>query len=117
MDYGRSPKEADDELAGRYEPQTLSCELRRLSSFLCTEGLTHVDLLKIDVERAELDVVEGIDEPDWPKIRQVVMEVHDEEGRVGAMKSALTSRGFRVSLDQEEALRGTSTWMLYAVRD
>jgi FkbM family methyltransferase len=116
LKYGRSPQEADDELAGRYEQQTLGCELRRLSSFLRTEGLTHVDLLKIDVERAELDVVEGIDEPDWPKIRQVVMEVHDEHGRVNAMKSALSSRGFHVSLDQEEALRGTSTWMLYAVR-
>ena len=116
LNIGRSPQQADDELAGRYEPQTLSCELRRLSSFLRAERVDHVDLLKIDVERAELDVVEGIDESDWAKIRQVVIEVHDEHGRASSLARAMTSRGFRATLDQEEALRGTSTRMLYAVR-
>ena len=30
-----------------------------------------VDLLKVDVERAELDVLRGISSQDWPRIRQV----------------------------------------------
>jgi FkbM family methyltransferase len=116
LNLGRSPQQADQELEGRYEPQTLSCVLVRLSSFLRSYGIDQVDLLKIDVERAEVDVVDGIDESDWPKIRQVVIEVHDERGRAGLLQRMLTSKGFRVTLDQEEALRGTSIWMLYAVR-
>jgi FkbM family methyltransferase len=116
LNSGLSTQEADDRLAGMFEPQTLSCELRRLSSFLLEERIARVDLLKIDVERAELDVLGGIDEPDWPKIEQVVIEVHDDDGRAGTIQSTLTSLGFRVACDQEEAMRGTSIRMLYAVR-
>jgi hypothetical protein len=36
-----------------------------------------VDLLKVDVERAELQVLEGVAARDWPAIRQVVLEVRD----------------------------------------
>ena len=39
-----------------------------------------MDLLKIDVERAEKEVLQGILPSDWPKIRQVAMEVHDVDG-------------------------------------
>jgi len=34
-----------------------------------------VDLLKVDVERAELLVLRGVRPDDWPHIRQVAMEV------------------------------------------
>ena len=34
-----------------------------------------VSLLKVDVERAELDVLRGITREDWNNIHQVVMEV------------------------------------------
>jgi FkbM family methyltransferase len=57
MNAGFSSEEAEERLEGRYEPQTLMCELRTLSSFLREEGLDRVDLLKIDVERAEFDVL------------------------------------------------------------
>lgn len=113
---GLSAEEADVRLAGRYEPQTLTCELRRLSSFLREAALSRVDLLKIDVERAELDVLAGIEESDWPRIEQVVIEVHDEGGRAAAIEQQLVKRGFSVAADQEEAMRGTSVRMLYAVR-
>jgi FkbM family methyltransferase len=117
LNHGFSAQEADEQVAGRYEqPQILSCELRTLSSFLQEEKLLRVDLLKIDVERAELDVLAGIDEPDWPKIKQLVMEIHDENGRGEAIEAALASRGFRVTCDQEATMRGTSTRMMYAIR-
>ncbi len=34
-----------------------------------------MDLLKVDVEGAELDVLRGVDPQDWARIRQVVVEV------------------------------------------
>jgi FkbM family methyltransferase len=107
--------DADAELAGRYEPQVLRCELRTLSGFLREEGLAHVDLLKIDVERAERDVLAGIADEHWPAIRQVVVEVHDEEGGA-AVARALTERGFAVATEQDAAMRGTEVRMLYARR-
>jgi FkbM family methyltransferase len=46
MNHGYSPAEAEDQLAGRYEQQILSCQLRTLSSFLREEKLMCVDLIK-----------------------------------------------------------------------
>ncbi|CAN0151235.1 unnamed protein product, partial [Ectocarpus sp. 13 AM-2016] len=45
-------------------------------------GVDKIDLLKIDVEGAELDVLLGIEQQDWPKIKQVVAEVHPVGDRV-----------------------------------
>jgi 31-O-methyltransferase len=107
---------ADAELAGRYDPVGLTCELRTLSGVLAEHGLERVDLLKIDVERAELDVLAGLADADWPRIRQLVVEVHDEDGRLDAMAGELRGRGFAVAAEQEAAMRDTAVWMLYAVR-
>ena len=44
-----------------------------------------VDLLKVDVERAELSVLQGVKDEDWPRIKQVAVEVRGGgEGRLGA---------------------------------
>jgi FkbM family methyltransferase len=103
-------------LEHRFEPQVLECELTTLSAFLAAENVERVDLLKVDVERAELDVLRGVSEPDWERIRQMAVEVHDEDGRAGSIAGDLRRRGFDVTVDQEPALRATSTRMLYAVR-
>ena len=42
-----------------------------VSALISEHSLERVDLLKIDVEGAELDVLRGIDQKDWPTIRQV----------------------------------------------
>jgi FkbM family methyltransferase len=116
LNAGLSGDEAEEQLEGRYEAQTVMCELRTVSSFLREEGLDRVHLLKIDVERAELDVLAGIDDGDWPKIEQTAIEVHDEGGRATAIADALTGRGFRVTIEQDARMRGTSVRMLYATR-
>lgn len=58
----------------------------------------------------------GIELDDWEKIKQVVMEVHDEDGRAEAISGVLTEHGFHVVCDQEAAMRGTSIRMLYAIQ-
>lgn len=113
---GASAEEAEQRTHRRYEPQTLPCELVTLSDVLRREDIPRVDLLKVDVERAELDVLAGIEDADWPRIRQVVLEVHDEDGRSASIAAALASRGFAVTPDAEPAMRGTSVGMLYATR-
>lgn len=113
---GLSIGEAEERLEGHYETQELTCDLRTVSWFLRDAALDRVDLLKIDVERAELDVLAGIEESDWPKIEQVVVEVHDEQGRCAQIERELTGRNFRVTVDQDAAMTGTSIRLIYATR-
>ena len=68
---------ADDYLAERFKEERYTCRLRTLSEVIAEAGLERIDLLKIDVQKAELDVLMGLDDSDWPKIRQMVVEVHD----------------------------------------
>ena len=93
----------DEILAFRLRPVTQPGRLRRLSSVIDERGIDRVDLLKIDVQRAELDVLHGIDERHWGLVGQVAMEVHDAPGTetAGHLDTAteiLTRHGFRVSV-------------------
>ncbi|HEU4871524.1 MAG TPA: amino acid adenylation domain-containing protein, partial [Pyrinomonadaceae bacterium] len=110
----------DELLAERFDEELAECRLRRLSDVIREQDVARIDLLKIDVQRAEVDVLRGIAEDDWIKIKQVVMEVHDEsgwanEGRVKEISCMLEARGFRVVAEQDELLRQTDRWNLYAI--
>ncbi|HEU5375092.1 MAG TPA: FkbM family methyltransferase, partial [Ktedonobacteraceae bacterium] len=56
--------------------KTCTCTLTTLSNMIQKETITKIDLLKIDVERAELDVLNGIQQKDWRKLKQIVLETH-----------------------------------------
>jgi FkbM family methyltransferase len=116
INWGFSSEEADRELQDRFRAVTMACELRTLSSVLHEHSLARVDLLKIDVEKAEHDVLNGIEEGDWPRIAQVAAEVHDQRGRCSKIRDMLTKRGFSVTVAQDEVMRGTPVHMVYATR-
>ena len=96
--------------------ESVSCRILPLSMLLADHGVTKIDLLKVDVERAELDVLEGIWAPDWPRIRQLVVEVHAIEDRVRRVVELLRARGFAAAVEQLSALEGTRLHMVYARR-
>jgi amino acid adenylation domain-containing protein/FkbM family methyltransferase len=119
-DAGALLAEADELLAGRFQGETVTAHLRRLSDLLREEGIDHVDLLKVDVQRAEVDVLRGLDEEDWERIDQVVLEVHDapgtdSEGRVGEILALLERHEFRAVAEQDDLLVGTDRYNVYAV--
>ena len=116
LNAGTSREEADASLKDRYRSETLSCELRTLSSAFYELELDRVDLLKIDVEGAELDVLEGIGDEDWSLIRQIVVEVHDRGRRGGFVEGQLRRRGFHLETEQEPMMRGTDLHVVYATR-
>jgi hypothetical protein len=76
-----------------------------------------IDLLKVDVEKSELDVLLGIEGQDWPKIKQVVVEVHDLEHRVEKITALLKEHGFRrITVEQEPIFKDSNIFNLYALR-
>ncbi|ASO20654.1 FkbM family methyltransferase [Actinoalloteichus hoggarensis] len=98
------------------EAERHDVEVTSLSTFLRRHELTEVALLKIDVERAELDVLRGIDEEHWPGIRRLAVEVHDVDGGLAEVRRLLTERGYDVEVGQEDFFAGGSVHMLSATR-
>jgi FkbM family methyltransferase len=87
-------KTVPEKLAERmYRGRETTVDVARLSAFLA-EGRT-IDLLKIDVEGAEIEVLHGIDAQHWPQVRRVVMEVHDLDGRLEEACDLLRGRGLQ----------------------
>lgn len=97
-------------------PQTLIVPVRRLSGWIREHGIDRINLLKVDVERAEQDVLLGIDPEHWPLIDQVVAEVHDISGRVKRLVALLGAHGFDTTVEQDPAFAGSEIHMLYARR-
>jgi FkbM family methyltransferase len=98
--------------------EKIECALVPLSEIIKEHQVAGIDLLKIDVEGAELDVLQGIKESHWPIIKQVVLEVHDVKGRLGKIEALLADKGFSVTRKQPqwfEALK-LKTWNVFAVR-
>jgi FkbM family methyltransferase len=53
----------------RMQATTVAARLRTLSGVIAEKRLERIDLLKINVEKSELDVLLGLNESDWDKIR------------------------------------------------
>ncbi len=70
------------------------CRVINLSSVL--PDFAEVALLKIDVEKAEEDVLDGIDDDDWLKIKQLAVECHCGEAQVDRLKNLLCLKGYEV---------------------
>lgn len=95
----------------------VDCPLRTISDVVAEQKVDRIDLLKIDCEGAEWDVLMGIAPTDWPKVQQVVVEVHDTNGRADQVKALLKTHGFiKIVGEKEKALEGTELINLYAIR-
>jgi amino acid adenylation domain-containing protein/FkbM family methyltransferase len=110
--------EADlaDILEDRLKTQDFVCSIKTLSQVIRQTGVARIDLLKIDVEKSELDVLLGIEPEHWPLIRQIVVEVHDLEDRAQQIEALLSDRGFEVIAEQDPLLSDTNIRNLYARR-
>nr|ADU56252.1 31-O-demethyl-FK506 methyltransferase [Streptomyces kanamyceticus] len=88
----------------------------RLSDVIAERRIATIGLLKVDVERSERQVLAGVDEADWPRIRQVVAEVHDVEGALDEVVALLRGHGFTVVAEQDPLFVGTDIHQVAARR-
>ena len=107
--------EADELLRARFEAEEFIVVLRTLGEVLDTEKIRHVDLLKINVEKTEVEVLRGLGPEHWERIDQIVAEI-DLDENVGPIERMLAENGFEYIVDQERLLATTALRYVYAVR-
>lgn len=116
-DVGMANHLIDELMEDRLASTPFTCQLVSLSDIIRENGIQQVDLLKLDAEKSELPVLQGIHEADWPKIKQIVMEVHDREGPViQAVTELLRSQGFDVAIEEETYLHNSGLFNIFAIR-
>jgi len=97
--------------------ETVACEMRTISEFVRDRQIARIDYLKIDVERAEMDVLDGVEPGDWPKIERVVVEVHDIDDRLRTIVSRLGQRGLQeIVVSQAPTLVDSNIFVVFATR-
>lgn len=101
-----------------YKSEMLDCSLRPLSDIISENGIKQIDLLKLDAENYEWEVLQGINEEDWNKIRQISMEIHTHikggEILLDNIKKLLKEKSFSFKLDMEGRFAYRGVFMIYA---
>ncbi|KAM3504334.1 hypothetical protein MY10362_003638 [Beauveria mimosiformis] len=82
-------------------------QIKRLSDVLDEEeededGFAAIDLLKVDVEGAELNVLKGISDEHWAKVKNVVLETCDLSSKREALNKLLESKGFTLETSKAD---------------
>jgi FkbM family methyltransferase len=93
---------AADTLHAQAGRKAVAIRLRRLDDVLAEKKIERVDLLKIDVEGAELRVLDGAPKS-LPVVRRIVMEVHPPAVSPTAVRSRLEALGFSCRIVSEAA--------------
>ncbi|MFB6986599.1 FkbM family methyltransferase [Streptomyces sp. NPDC056230] len=113
---GVDAEDAEELVEGLHDGVEFTVPALTVSELIRRHGVARVDLLKVDVERAEMDVLRGVEDEHWPLIGAVVAEVHDEDERLARFTALLRSRGFTVTARQDPLLKGTGLYDVEAER-
>jgi 31-O-methyltransferase len=114
INSGFAPRHAELFLGSKFKKVTFPCRLRTLSEIVDEENVERIDLLKVDVEKSEREVLAGIREEHWDLIRQVIVEVHDEDGALEAVQDMLARHGLATTIEQDPQLKGTTIFSVFA---
>ncbi|MBM7846723.1 amino acid adenylation domain-containing protein [Herpetosiphon giganteus] len=107
---------SEELVEGRFEGELVTCQLRTMSQVIREQQLEQIDLVKINVEKSELNVLRGIELTDWPKIRQLVVEVHNSGDALAQVETLLSQQGFQVVVVQNSVFVNTVLFTVYARR-
>jgi polyketide synthase PksN len=99
------------------DQQVFRCPITTVSRIIADEKLNRIALMKIDVERAENAVLAGIGDADWPRIDQLVVEVHDQGAREHELVvNMLNQRGYKTNLFAEPELVNSNIYVVVGKR-
>ncbi len=115
------PAEQIEEVLRDYlRTETFPVELVALSDVIREHGVEHIDLLKVDAEKSEVEILRGLLPEDWRKIDQVVLEVHSDE-LLDKVSRILKSHGFELAVDdfavaeERDDRQAVRVTMVYAI--
>ncbi|MBD9653119.1 FkbM family methyltransferase [Ensifer sp. ENS09] len=104
-----------DALLSRRDPYR--CEMRTISEEIEKNHISEIDLIKIDVEKAELLALDGITSADLLKTRNVIVEVHDlGGGEQFIARDRLRREGFSTKIEVQPGLEGLAIYSVYGWR-
>jgi FkbM family methyltransferase len=84
----------DDLLRPRFEPESRQVRMLPLSTICAQAGVSHIDVLKIDVEGDELSVINGLGDI---TVSHAVVEADSRRSSPDAVRAALEARRLEVS--------------------
>jgi FkbH-like protein/FkbM family methyltransferase len=103
--------------AKRLHRRIYPCQLTSLSEVIRQNEIEKIHLLKIDAEKSEFDIIQGIEEAHWPLIDQLVIEVHDRTGEaVKQIEQLLIGKGYTCAIEQKKLLENSGLFNIYATR-
>jgi amino acid adenylation domain-containing protein/FkbM family methyltransferase len=101
--------------AERLTPATVVRPVRTISDVVHEHGLERLDLLKVSVAGGALAVLAGIDDRDWPKIEQAVVEVQGE-AQLQPVLQLLEEQGLAAIVEDDQLLPGSGLHTVFARR-
>ncbi|WP_321342088.1 FkbM family methyltransferase [Breoghania sp.] len=100
-----------------FRKEAVTVDIDTLDNVVERFGIDEIDLLKIDTEGQERPVLDGIGEDLWPKIRQLLVEVHRGPEELKAIREELEARGYETVIgDHPMAQGGAAVFHIYAHR-
>lgn len=119
-EIGAAPHLPDEKLSEllseRLVTEKYTRTVKTLSQVIRDHAVKRIDLLKIDVEKSEYGVLQGIEAAHWPLIDQVVIEAHDGDGTLAKVGTLLVDQGFQVKIEQDRVLESSGMYCVYARR-
>lgn len=105
-----------DFMAHLFRAEAVTATVDTVASQAERHGVDRIELLKIDTEGSERAVLDGIG-PLWPRIRQLMVEVHGGAAERDATAAELQGHGYHVAMDDHPMAEGASpVFHLYAHR-
>lgn len=93
----------------------IECPVTTLSCLIQSYAIPQIDLLKIDAEKAEVDVLAGIAPAHWPLIKKLAIEAHSEAHAV-VISDTLRQHGYTVMSEKIADCHHTALFTLWAQR-
>lgn len=112
-------EEYKEYITSLYQTEEVECQLTTISDVIDDFDIQSIDLLKVDAEKSECLVLEGIRSEHWPMIHQLAVEV-DGDHNLNSIVNLLNEKGYNVKVDELLMSDATTqnednTYMLYAI--